>query len=161
MTTFPFTPSNISAPVFQPTLDGSVYSCDVRWNLFGNRYYVNCYDSSGGRVFTVPLIETGPSVPVDNMVWDGVSRSLLLTTSSPHGYKIGGTLELTVEGASPVAFNGTRKMLVTGDRTLTFPCLSSPGPLVAPGRLSHLISLCKGYFDSTMVYRNGQFEVTP
>ena len=52
----PFTPSKSETFTFQPILDGTVYACSVTWNLFGQRWYVNCYDTSGGWIFTVPLI---------------------------------------------------------------------------------------------------------
>ena len=161
MTTFPFTPSYTIAPSFQPTLDGEVYTCTVTWNLFGQRYYLNCFDSSGNLVFTVAISETAPSLPINSLVWDGVSQIILVTTSLPHGYQIGSTLELTIEGASPDAFNGTQSMLVTGASTLTFLSPNYPGSLVGAGNLSYLVSLCAGYFSSTLVYRNGQFEVSP
>ena len=56
MALFPFTPSKSATFTFRPTLDGDAYACSVTWNLFGQRWYVNCYDTSGNWIFTLPLI---------------------------------------------------------------------------------------------------------
>ncbi len=71
------------------------------------------------------------------------------------------TLNLTIAEASPDAYNGTYSMLVDSPTTLNFAMTNDPGTLVTSGTLSYLISLCAGYFTSTMVYRNTQFEVSP
>ena len=55
-TLFPFVPSPQSAFQFQPIFDGDTYTCTVTWNLFGQRWYVNCYDLSGTWIFTVARI---------------------------------------------------------------------------------------------------------
>ena len=55
-TLYQFQPSPTSAFQFQPTFDGDTYTCTVTWNLFGQRWYVNCYDLSGNWIFTLPRI---------------------------------------------------------------------------------------------------------
>lgn len=50
-----FTPSVSQNFTFQPTLDGQVYNIIVTWSLFGQRWYVNCYNLSGNLVFARPL----------------------------------------------------------------------------------------------------------
>lgn len=63
MTTFfSFTPSAIQAYQFQPTLDGNEYTIIVTWNVFGQRYYANCFSQEGARIFTLPLIGS-PAAP--------------------------------------------------------------------------------------------------
>lgn len=51
-----FVPSSSAPFQFQATLDGSVYTVTVTWNVFGQRYYVNIFTLDGTRVLTIPLI---------------------------------------------------------------------------------------------------------
>lgn len=53
---YPFTPSVNSVFQFQPTLDGNVYLVQVKWNLFGQRYYIYIYELGGTLVVTMPLV---------------------------------------------------------------------------------------------------------
>ena len=164
MTTyFPFFTSNTVAPSFQPTLDGNVYNCVLTRNLFGQDYYVNCFDQSGNIVFSVALTETAPSMTIETMSWDGAALTTTVTMQNPlpPGYAIGMTMNMTVSGATPSGYNGTFPMLVTGGSSLTFPLPVDPGQIAVAGQLSYLISLCQGYFDSTLVFRSNQFEVSP
>ncbi|MDR3449357.1 MAG: hypothetical protein P4M15_06370 [Alphaproteobacteria bacterium] len=74
MTTyFPFAPSLRQAPQFSPTLDGSTYNCVCFWNLFAQRYYLNCYDGSGTLVFSRPIVETAPALAIETMTWIGLT----------------------------------------------------------------------------------------
>lgn len=57
MTTFvQFNPSATANFQFQATLDGNNYVVIVTWNLFGQRFYVNIYDTSGVLILAMPLI---------------------------------------------------------------------------------------------------------
>jgi len=164
MTTFyPVQPSISGAPQFTPTLDGNPYSVSVIWSLNGQRYYVNCSDLSGNLIFSRPLIETLPGLQIDALSYDELSGFSFVTTDQPHGYAIGSTISLTISGAVPDAYNGTSVMLATAPGTLSFPlsAAANPGPAMIGGALNYLISICAGYFQSTMVYRNGQFEISP
>lgn len=163
MTTyFPFTPSNIAPPTFQPTLDGDVYNCTVVWSLFGQRYNLNCNDSSGSDVFTgIAIVNTISGVPINTLSWDAASLTATVVTPVPHNYKIGMTFKLTISGASPDGYNGSFLMLSTNSTTLTFPLGIDPGSFETPGLLSYLINLVGGYFNSTLIFRNNQFEVSP
>jgi len=157
MTTyFPFTPSQVAVPTFQPTLDNNVYVVTVTWNLFGQRYYVNCYDQSNDLIFSVALVETAPGLAIQSLAWNGETLQTILTTVAPHNF-----LKLTVENAVPAAYNGTYLMFVTGPSTLAYNQAAYPGALVTPGDLAYLVSMCAGYFNSTLVFRNNQFEVSP
>lgn len=163
MTTyFPFQPSNQGSPTFQPTLDGNPYSCVVTWNLFGQRYYLNCYDQTNTLAFCVPLIETDQSILLEGLSFDPIQLLVTATTNEPHGYDVGDTVALTIAGASPSGYDGLYQCLITGPDTFTYPLGTNPGQVFnLTGSASYLISLCAGYFDSTLVYRNNQFEVTP
>lgn len=51
-----FVPSASAPFQFQATLDGSIYTVIVTWNLYGQRYYINIFTLDGVRVLTLPLI---------------------------------------------------------------------------------------------------------
>lgn len=55
-TIIPFTPSNTQPFQFQVTMDGSIYTCVMGWNLFGRRYYLSIYTLQGALVVALPLI---------------------------------------------------------------------------------------------------------
>jgi hypothetical protein len=156
-------PSQTGAPQFTATLDGLQYTIQVKWVLFGQRYYVFCYNSSGVQVFSRPLIESLPGIQIDAISYDELSGLAIVATDQPHGFKIGSTTNLTIAGASPDTYNGTYWMLATGANTLSFPLSvsSNPGQTTVAGTLSFIISMTAAYFNSTMIYRNGQFEVSP
>lgn len=162
MTTyFPFTPSTQSVPQFQPTLDGTQYSATLTWSLFGQRYYVNLYTLSGTLVFCRPLIESLASLAIEDADWDPDTSTAQITTSVPHGYAPGASIELTIADMVPAAYNGLFLCLITGPDTFSYPVSIDPGLATQTGDVSYLISMTAGYFDSTMVYRNGQFEINP
>jgi hypothetical protein len=51
-----FNPSATANFQFQATLDGQNYIVVVTWNLFGQRYYINIYDTSGVLKLAMPLV---------------------------------------------------------------------------------------------------------
>lgn len=59
MTTYvQFTPSTTSSPPFQftATMSGVDYTVTTTWNVYGQRWYINIYDSEGNRLKTQPMI---------------------------------------------------------------------------------------------------------
>ena len=158
---FPFFPSSLGAPQFQPTFDGSLYLCTVTWNLFGQRYFVNCFDSNNALVFTLPLVESPAAKPIAAMSWSAASLRATITTVDPHGLKLGSVVKLTIYGSMPTGYNGSFDCRITSPNTFYYVLNIDPGQLVTLGTYSYLVSLTAGYFQSTMVYRNGQFEVNP
>lgn len=163
MTTFyDFEPSAQTNFQFQPTLDGSIYVVSTTWSLFGQRWYVNCYDLSGGLVFTLPLIGSPTGVDVESLAWALGTASA--TTSIPHGYGIGEVLELTIAGCAPGGWNGLQECRITGPDSFEYALASDPGATTALGVVQYDINMADGYFESsTFVFReaNSQFEVSP
>ncbi len=51
-----FSPVSTSTFQFQCTLDNNSYNVIVTWNLYGQRYYINIYDSNNGLILCVALI---------------------------------------------------------------------------------------------------------
>lgn len=163
MTTYyDFQPSTQSVFSFSPTLDGSQYSAILTWCLFGKRYYINIYALDGTLIVSKALVGSPVGAALESLSWSlGVVTA---TTVEPHGYAVGATVDLTVAGCAPDAYNGQVQALVTGAATLTWPLAANPGPSTALGGVSYDTNLLAGYFDtSTMVFRtpNSQFEVSP
>lgn len=158
---FPFTPSNIAAPTFMPTLDGNPHTIQVFWLLFGQRYILNCYDLSGNRIFTRALIESEAGIGIDNLSWSVLSGLVTVTTEIPHGYPIGSMKKLTIAGCVPDTYNGAYQVFVNGPSSFTYPLPVDPGIASVFGEASFLMNMAAGYFDSTLIFRNGQFEVSP
>ena len=163
MAIIPFTPSRKSAPSFLPTLDGRQYFCTVTWNIYGQRYYLNCFTLTGRvPVFSVALVETPAALEIDQIVYDDDAMTATITTAAPHGFPIAQTVRLTVAGAIPDAYNGEFLMMSTGDSTLLYDMAVNPlGPSTTPGTVSFLTDMARGYFTSTVVFRNQAFEISP
>lgn len=164
MTTFiPFQPSNVGPPQFTATFDEQQYIVKVVWGLFGQRYYVQCNALDGSLVFNLPLIASLAGKAIQTLVFNELTGNAEGTTVDPHAYKLASTLALTVSGASPDAYNGKQLVLITGKSSFTYPLKLSadPGQAMIPGAMSYDISMSAGYFESTLVFRNGQFEVSP
>lgn len=51
-----FAPTPQAPFEFQATLDGSVYTVVVTWNIFGRRYYVNVYALDQTLIVALPMI---------------------------------------------------------------------------------------------------------
>lgn len=57
MTTFvPFAPPPGKGFFFTANLDGTSYQMEVRWNVFGQRWYLSCLTNNGALVFCQALI---------------------------------------------------------------------------------------------------------
>lgn len=161
----PFVPSSIAPFQFQATLDGVIYNLTVTWNLFGQRWYVNCYTSDNALVFAVPLIGSLNATNIESITNDFGTATL--TLAGPHFYPVGTSLSLVVSGAEPADYNGTFLMLVTSGTQLSYQLATNPdttGPSTVPGSVAYNINLAAGYFtNSTLIYRdqNTQFEISP
>jgi len=166
MTTFTtFAPSATVPFSFQPKLDGVQYQAVITWGLAGQRWYVNLYDQTGNLIFYLPLIGSPTAIQTSALSWDGVQSLVTVTTAIPHGIPIGFTVELTIVGVSPSAYNGIWNMFVTSPSTLTYPLAADPGgDATVNGNIGRDIDIAGGYFKtSTFVFREAtqQFEVTP
>ena len=157
-----FVPSTISAPSFRATLDGAQYTIVIVWAFFGNRYYASCYDQNNKLIFWTPIIESPIGLTIEALSWDPNAQIVTVTTMEPHGYPICAPVNLVIEGASPSGYAGAFLMTPTGQSTLTFPLTTDPGIAVAFGTLCYYFNIAAGFFTtSTLIYRNGQFIVSP
>jgi hypothetical protein len=86
-TIFPFTPSQSSPFQFQPTLDGTVYTVIVTWNLFGRRYYVNIYDLSGVLILCTAMVGSPQGYDV-NLVGGYFTSSKMVFRQSSQQFEV-------------------------------------------------------------------------
>jgi hypothetical protein len=106
MTTyFPFAPGPNAPFTFQPVLDGQSYNCRVTNNLFGQRWFIECYDGSGKLVFYEPIIETASGLSIGGLSYNPASLWVTVTTVDMHGLPIGQTISMAIAGAIPTAYN--------------------------------------------------------
>ena len=165
MTTYTtFQPSPTGAVSFQATLDGAIYTITVTWNLFGQRYYVNCYDLSQDLIFALPLVGSGTGFVLSSLACDD-QGNVDAVSATPLSWNVGQTVRLTVSGTTPSGYSGTYPCLITGASSFTY--VIPTGGLAnaqAPGNASFDVNLAGGYFTtSTLVYRTAdqRFEVSP
>lgn len=79
---YPFSGNEKTSMVFTPVLDGSVYNCQIKWNIAGQRWYLNVTDNSGARLLTTPLI--GSPVGADINLLFGVFSSTKMVWRYPN-----------------------------------------------------------------------------
>jgi hypothetical protein len=166
-TIFPFTPSSTVQFAFQPVLDGNSYNASVPSLLFGNRYYLNLVAADGTPIIYTALIGSPTGIPIASLSW--ANAIVTATTETPHGYRIASTVELTIVGCTPDAYNGSVQVLITGPSTFSYLLASNPGSATVFGTANYDINLIGGvpkedgtFFASTLVFRvpASQFEVT-
>jgi hypothetical protein len=59
--------------------------------------------------------------------------TVTVTTTTPHGIPSGDTVEATITGVTPTAYNGTFAVTSTGTNTFTYPLAGSPGSVTVQG----------------------------
>lgn len=168
MTIFPFKPSSTAPFGFQPTLNGNVYNATVPWLLFGARYYLKLTALDGTPILYTAIAGSPTGQALQALTW--ANGIVTATSILPHGFKIAGTVMLTISGSVPAAYNGLVPAFVTGRSTFTYPLAANPGAATVFGSASFDVNLIGGvpnengdYFTSTLVFRAAaqQFEVSP
>lgn len=147
----PFRPTPQGPFTFQAVLDGISYLGIVKWNVFGQRWYLFLYDQSSTRALTIAMVASPEPLPIAAAAWD--NGIVTLTAKEPHGLQVGKTLSFTISGMLPAEYNGQKVCLVTGPSTLTYGLSANPGMAAAVGTFGYDISLTKGYFATQIVYR--------
>ena len=153
-----FTPS-LSGPFqFQPTLDGNVYNAVVTWPVWSQRWYISVSDLFGNLLLYRSVCGSPVGVVGNSATWD--QGFVTLVTTTPHGYLIGSTINLSINGFTPDAYNGVVQAFVNDSFTLTYPLTQNPGAVTGLGSVYYNLNLVGGYFNTQLVYRtaNQQFE---
>ena len=113
MTTFPFNPSPLQNVTFNPTLGNNSYVATVTWNVFGQRWYLNLFDSLGNLLIETAVVSSQDPQTIESMAW--AENEVTVTTTVPHGLPLGSSAELYLSGNSPDAYNGLYQIIdVTG-----------------------------------------------
>lgn len=165
---FPFKPSATSVFSFSPVLDGQTYNATVPWLLFGRRYYLSLLSLGGAQIWYGAVVGSVTGVQIQSLSW--AHGRAMAVTAIPHGLKPATTVELTLYGCAPAAFNGLVAALITGPNSFSWPMATDPGSATAFGYASPDVNLLSGvangqggYFASTLVFRTASqtFEVNP
>lgn len=157
----PFVPSNISAPTFNAALDGANYTVAVTWNISAARYFLNIYDTSGNWILTTALVTTPTGKSVDQASYDPKAGLMTMVKNASWYRKPGQLVDYTLSGFDPPMLNGLWRCLTINTVTFTFPIAQDPRPIVTLGTTNRLMNMVASKFKSTLVYRNGCFEVNP
>jgi hypothetical protein len=172
-TIIPFLPSNIRAPRFVAQFDGDDHNVIITWNISAQRYYVNVYDSTGVWIITIPLIQTPPTRKIESLIYDRARNIVVATMSSPTEWPVplspagivtkpGTIVDYTLENFTPTTYNGKQRSMQLDNVTFSYPVTQDPGPIQIYGTVSRILNMVSGVFKtSTLIYRNGAFEVTP
>jgi hypothetical protein len=144
-----------------PTFDGQPYTITVLWNVSAQRYYVKCMNTSNNLVFMVPLVDSPIGKEIKSLMWDEENEVVITTLVAPHGLPVGEVFNVSIIQAVPSGYNGNGMALITDDTEFTYPMKQNPGNMHQGGAAQFLISMTKSYFNSTLIFRNMQFEVTP
>lgn len=94
-----------------------------------------------------PLIRGGQAIA--SIAW--AATVVTVTTSLPHGYTIGDTLELTITGFTPTGWNGTFLVTVTDATHFTYNLPTNPGSATAlgvytPEDVAELVAMVTTFF---------------
>lgn len=65
---YPFSGNELKSMIFTPLLDGEVYNCQTKWNIAGQRWYLNITDNSGARQLTMPIIGSPDDYDINLLV---------------------------------------------------------------------------------------------
>jgi hypothetical protein len=170
-TVIPFLPSNITTPTFKVTLDNEDCVLTVTWNISALRYYINVYGADNRWIITVPLVSTPPARNVHAAAYDPFQNAVLIQISDsltwpvPVGGPItkpGTVIMYTMEGFQPNTYNGRFRCLHINNDFFTFPMPRDPGPLIVVGKANRYLNMIESVFErSTLIYRNGSFEINP
>lgn len=78
-----------------------------------------------------PILETPQAIT--SMTWN--TNVVTVTTTDPHGYPNGKTIDLTISGVLPAAYNGTYACTITGASTFTYAKTPDPGAVTQQGEV--------------------------
>ncbi len=84
---FPFTPSSVQNFAFQPTLDGTQYSCVVTWSLFGQRWILELYSLAGVLIVQKPLAGSPQDYDID-MIQGYFTTSTMVFREASNAFEV-------------------------------------------------------------------------
>ncbi|MCD6621058.1 hypothetical protein [Klebsiella michiganensis] len=75
--TYSFTGNERESMAFTPALDGTVYNCQIRWNISAQRWYILITDNSGNTVLNTPAVGSTNESGI-NLIAGGFSRTTMI-----------------------------------------------------------------------------------
>lgn len=84
----PFAPSPSANFQFSATLDGNPYTIICTFNTYGQRYYINVFDSSQARVLTRPLVGSPDNYDISLTL--GYFKTKFVYRVSTSNFEVGG-----------------------------------------------------------------------
>lgn len=75
--TYSFTGNERESMAFTPALDGTVYNCQIRWNISAQRWYILITDNSGNTVLNTPAVGSTNESGI-NMIAGVFSRTTMI-----------------------------------------------------------------------------------
>ena len=81
------------------------------------------------------------------------------TTSVPHGYPIGQTINLIISSAAPAGYNGTFACTITSTTQFTYPLAVNPGTATVYGSVVNAFTTELAAMNTTFFAQNGQIGV--
>jgi hypothetical protein len=109
----------------------------------------------------VPLIECQPAYAIQSITYDEQNSRVVVATDLDHMFPIGEIINADIINCAPNGYNGSGYVTVLSKNEFYYPLMVDPGEPTILGGIEYLISMTEGYFQSTLVYRNGMFEVSP
>lgn len=82
-----FTPTSTAPFQFGATLDGTNYTCQVRWNVSAQRWYLFIFDISGSVVLTRALIASPPGYGI-NMIYGLFLTSVMYFWDATQSFQV-------------------------------------------------------------------------
>lgn len=162
MTTFPFSPSTQQNQTFNPVLGNNTYTAVITWNFFGQRWYLNLYDSNGNLIISTAVVGSQDPQEISSITW--ADNVVSVDTVSPHWLPIGSTAMLYLSGNVPTAYNGLWLCDITGPNSFSFALTTDPGIATTAGAFGSVIDLSAGAVaDAMLLFYDGtqQFATTP
>lgn len=144
-----------------PTFDGNQYTITIIWNISAKRYYAMCNDTSGNLIFFVPIVTSLTATSLLDVEYDEQNSRVVATVDGYIPFPVGSVFNANIINNEPTGYNGFGLASVLSPTEFIYNLSPNPGLCTTLGAVQILISETQGYFNSTLVYRNGQFEVNP
>jgi hypothetical protein len=153
-----FVPSTtVPFAFFAALANGVQYTVAIRWNPFGERWYITVSDLSNNVIVHRAIAQSGPRFQAVLTWVNGVGTAAL---SSVHNVRVGGLANARIS-QTRTGFDGLYQALAVDPQTMTFPLAVNPnvsGPVT--GKLDFPLDLLAGYGIGSLYFRSDtqQFE---
>lgn len=153
-----FVPSTTLPFAFLAALaNGAQYNIAVRWNAFGERWYLTVSDLSNTVIAHRAIAQSGPKFQGVFTWVEGVGAAAL---SGAHNVRVGELANARISQTN-TEFDGLYRALAVDAQTMTFPLATNPnvsGPVT--GKLDFPLDLLAGYGIGSLYFHasTAQFE---